>query len=100
MRATRLFHDKTSLPDGSMVEMSIWRVPAVDSERPHGLKHSLFFGRDGRRIVAYDNERGKGNHKHIEGRESRCRFVSMEQLVADFLMDVERARKRESLRKE
>ena len=70
------------------------------SERPHGLKYSLFFGRDGRRIVAYDNERGKGDHKHIEGRESRYRFVSVEQLVADFLIDVERARKRESLRKE
>ena len=100
MQATWLFHDKTSLPDGSIVEMSIWRLPGTDSERPHGLKYSLYFGRDGQRIVAYDNERGKGDHKHIGGRELRYRFVSAEQLVADFLADVEHARNQESKRKE
>ena len=100
MQATRLFHDKASLPDGSIVEMSIWRLPGTDSERPHGLKHSLYFGRHGQRIVAYDNERGKGDHKHIGGRELRYRFVSAEQLVADFLADVKHARNQESRRKE
>ena len=97
MSATRLFHDKTSLPDGSIVEMSIWQLPTTNAERPHGLKYSLYYGRAGERIVGYDNERGKSDHKHIEGREMRYRFVSVEQLVADFLTDVERIRKQQTL---
>jgi hypothetical protein len=55
------------------------------------LKYSLFYGRDGVRIVGYDNERGKGDHKHLGVMETRYRFVSVEKLVADFLADVERA---------
>ena len=100
MKAIRLFHDKTSLPDGSIVEMSIWRLPATDLERPHGLKYSLYYGRPGERFVGYDNERGKGDHKHIDGREMRHRFVSVERLVADFLTDVDRVRRRQLQRKD
>ena len=93
MKAIRLFHDKTSLPDGSLVEMSIWRLAAANPERPHGLKYSLYYGRAGERIVGYDNERGKGDHKHVAGRETRYSFVSVEQLVADFLADVDQVRR-------
>ena len=100
MKAIRLFHDKASLPDGSIVEMTIWRLPAAHPERLHGLKYSLYYGRAGERIVGYDNERGKGDRKHIEGREVRYRFVSVEQLVADFLADVERIRRHESQQRE
>ena len=41
--------------------------------------------------MGYDNERGKGDHKHVAEMETRYRFVSVEKLVADFLADVERA---------
>ena len=91
MKATRIFYDKAVLPDGAIVEMKIWQLPKPSSERPHGLKYSLFYGRDGVRIVGYDNERGKGDHKHLGEMETRYRFVSVEKLVADFLADVERA---------
>jgi hypothetical protein len=91
MKAKRIFYDKAVLPDNSIVEMTIWQLPKQSSERPHGLKYSLFYGRDGLRIVGYDNERGKGDHKHLGEVESRYKFVSVEKLVADFLTDVERA---------
>ena len=91
MKAMRIFYDKAVLPDGSIVEMTIWQLPKLSSERPHGLKYSLFYGRNGLRIVGYDNERGKGDHKHVGEMETRYRFVSVEKLVADFLADVERA---------
>jgi hypothetical protein len=92
MKATRIFYDKAVLPDGSIVEMSIWQLPQISTERAHGLKYSLFYGRDGQRVVGYDNERGKGDHMHVLGVESRYQFVSVEKLVADFLADVERVR--------
>ena len=93
MKAIRLFHDKTSLPDGSIVEMSIWRLPKTDPERPHGLKYRLFFGRAGERFVGYDNERGKGDHKHLGLHEEPYRFVSPRQLMDDFMRDVKGSRR-------
>ena len=92
MKATRIFYDKTLLPDGSVVEMVIWQLPQKSNERPHGLKYRLFFGRDGQRLVGYDNESGKGDHKHILNVEKRYKFTSIEKLVSDFLSDVERVR--------
>lgn len=65
MKARRIFHDKAIFPDGSIVEMTIWQLPEATPERPHGLKYSLYFGHEGERIVGYDNERGKGDHKHL-----------------------------------
>lgn len=91
MKAQRIFHDKAVLADGSIVEMTIWQLPQASSERPHALKYSLYYGRDGQRIVGYDNERGKGDHKHLGNKETRYRFVSVEKLVADFLSDVDKA---------
>ena len=91
MKAQRVFYDKAVLADGAIVEMMIWQLPRASAERPHGLKYRLYFGRDGKRIVGYDNERGKGDHKHLGEVEIRYRFVSLAQLVTDFLADVERA---------
>ena len=91
MKAHLIFYDKAVLADGAIVEMTIWRLPKASSERPHGLKYSLFYGRNGLCIVGYDNERGKGAHRQVGEVETRYRFVSVEKLVVDFLADVERA---------
>ena len=90
MKATRIFYDKAVLPDGFIVEMVIWQLPTPSPERHHGLKYRLYFGRDGQRIVGYDNERGKGDHKHILDVEKRYKFTTPQKLVADFLADIER----------
>jgi hypothetical protein len=91
--ADRIFYDKATLPDGSIVEMVIWRLPEPLPPSTHGLKYRLFYGKDGKRVVGYDNKRGKGDHRHVGGRERAYRFVSVEKLVADFLTDVETARR-------
>lgn len=90
MKARRIFYDRTIFPDGAIVEMTIWQLPRATLERPHGLKYSLYFGRSGVRLVGYDNERGKGDHKHLRNVESRYKFRNVETLVADFLADVAR----------
>lgn len=90
MKAERVFYDKTLLPDGAIVEMVIWKLPKPTKDRPHGLKYRLFYGRNGLRVVGYDNERGKGDHKHLHEIEVPYAFTSVEKLVADFLVDIER----------
>jgi hypothetical protein len=92
MKAALIFRLKHELDDGAIVEMVIWRVPQSVPGSHHGFKYRLYFGKGGRRLVGYDNERGKGDHRHVLGREFSYRFSSPEQLVADFLADVEEAR--------
>jgi len=89
MKAVRIFYDKTVLPDGNVVEMTIWQLPHPTHERPHGLKYSLFYGGPNGRLVGYDNESGKGDHKHLRDVESPYKFIDVETMVADFLADVE-----------
>lgn len=91
-RATLFYRDKGLLLDGGIVEITIWRLPSADSERPHGLKYSLYYGKSGERLVGYDNERGKGDHRHFLGREEPYTVVSADQLIADFMADVRRVR--------
>jgi hypothetical protein len=93
-QATLAFHDKQVLADGAIVELKIWRVLQAVVGSQHGLKYSLFYGYPGRRLVGYDNERGKGDRRHLEGEESPYRFTTIEQLIEDFLADVRPVRSR------
>jgi hypothetical protein len=93
MKAVPIFRLKHELDDGAVVEMVIWRVPRPVHGSAHDFKYRLYYGRHGRRVVGYDNERGKGDHRHVRSREFPYRFDSPEQLVADFLADVEDARR-------
>jgi hypothetical protein len=92
MKARLAFHDKQVLPDGSIVEMRIWEIQSSAPGSRHRLKYSLFYGRPGHRLVGYDNERGKGDHRHVQSEETPYSFKSVEQLIEDFLADVRRLR--------
>lgn len=93
-KAKLVFHAKDEFSDGSIVEIRIWRLPEATDERPHGLKYSLFYGRPGERWIGYDNERGKGDHKHIFGIESAYEFVDADRLLSDFQADIKKLRSR------
>jgi hypothetical protein len=43
---------------------------------------------DGVRVVGYDNERGKGDHKHFGAIEVAYEFKGVASLLADFWLDV------------
>jgi hypothetical protein len=80
--------------DGTILEGVVWQLPKPTFDRPHGLKYRLYFGlADGTCLVRYDNETGKGDHRHYGENEEDYRFISREQLIADFRADVERVRK-------
>jgi hypothetical protein len=92
MKAKRIFYDKQRLPDGAVIEMLIWQLPKADEERKHGLKYSLFYGKDGNRLIGYDNEKGKGDHRHYGENEESYIFETLEKLVSDFIDDVNELR--------
>jgi len=41
-------------------------------------------------VIGYDNERGKGDHRHIGGKEEFYAFTTVDALIADFIADVEK----------
>jgi len=51
-----------------------------------------FYGRPGVREVGYDNERGKGDHRHFKGVEAPYPFSNVEQSLIDFWSDVHAVR--------
>ena len=94
MRAKLIYREKYIYADGAIREMVLWQLPEKTSENPHGLKYWLYYGlSDGTCVVRYDNETGKGDHRHREEREERYKFKNVETLVEDFLEDIEKARR-------
>ena len=91
-KATLLADRRYDFADGSFWELRAWAVPVPVEPSRHGYKYSFVYIVNGERIVGYDNERGKGDHRHYLGRETRYLFRSIEQTLADFLDDVERVR--------
>jgi len=89
MKAERIIHDKLTT-DTLIVERVVWRLPHASAERPHGLKYRLYCGyRDGTCVVRYDNEAGKGDHRHYGAREERYCWSSLTTLLTDFRHDIE-----------
>lgn len=95
MDATLIRYVKRTLPDGYIYEIVIWLVPEPVAGSTHDYKYRLFFGRNGKRIVGYDNERGKGDHRHLEEQELSYLFFDIDQLEADFVADIENWKSRQ-----
>jgi hypothetical protein len=43
-------------------------------------------------LVGYDNERGKGDHRHFLDREEPYQWLGVDRLIGDFLADVKEFR--------
>jgi hypothetical protein len=91
--ATLVLHRKRLFDDGAIAELKLWLVPSAVPGSKHEFKYSLYYGRHGKRLIGYDNESGKGDHRHYGDREEAYFFTSPEQLLADFLADVRALRK-------
>jgi len=75
-----------------VVEIVLWKLPQATEDRPYGYKYRLFLGRRRTCLVRFDNETGKGDHRHVgeQGIEEPYRFVDLERLFADFRDECER----------
>lgn len=92
MKATLIYKERNQLKNGSILEIVIWQLPEKTKDRPHGIKYRLYFGdSDGNCLVRYDNESGKGDHKHIGDKEVSYKFSDIETLIRDFHDDIDRA---------
>lgn len=94
MQAVLMHRSKISYPDGAIREMVVWRLPQASKGCHHRIKYRFYYGlADGTCLLRYDNEFGKGDHRHIKDREEPYTFVSVSKLVADFFADIKQLRK-------
>ena len=74
----------------SFAELVLWRVPTTVMGSMHSYKYRLAYVVDSVCVVRFDNEVGKGDHRHFGTTESAYRFSSPEKLLADFQTDITR----------
>jgi hypothetical protein len=87
--ATPVLNIKRECPGGAILQIVIWQLPQPTAERPHGFKYRLNYSLpDGKTLVRYDNEKSKGDHKHIRSVQHSYKFTSIRQLLLDFNADV------------
>lgn len=88
MKAQLIAQAKEVRDDGSIVEIIVWELAEPLPPCVHSFKYRLYFGRAGDCFVRYDNERGKGDHRHVGNEESDYEFTTLEALLDDFESDV------------
>ena len=96
MPASLLFRRRVVLAPGEFAELVLWRVPKPVKGSTHGYKYRLAFVANGECVVRYDNEPGKGDHRHYDELERPYAFVDVDKLLADFERDVQRWRNENS----
>lgn len=92
MRATLITRFKDVSPEGYLMELVVWRLEEPVPPCRHIYKYRLVFVVDGERKIGFDNERGKGDHYHVVGEERPYLFTGVDQLVEDFIAEVEKWR--------
>lgn len=81
--------ERLDLMDGVTVELVVWRVPSPVKGSAHRFKYRLALIADGVCVLRYDNEAGKGDHRHLGTREFPYDFRDVEQLKVDFWTEVD-----------
>jgi hypothetical protein len=93
MAAELLIDERHVLDAQAFVEIVVWRLPRPVSGSRRFFKYRLAVVVDEVCVLRYDNESGKGDHRHIGSKEARYSFVDPDTLLADFWRDVERLRR-------
>ena len=82
--------ERQLIAENSFVELVVWELPLSAPGSAHALKYRLALVVDGNCMLRYDNESGKGDHKHIGDAEFAYEFTTPERLLEDFWNDVDR----------
>ena len=92
MKTRLITRTKNLTTDGAILDVVIWRVPTPVPPTEHCYKYSAVYIVNGVRVVGFDNERGKGDHCHLDGVEVPYEFKTVDQLIEDFIAAVDARR--------
>lgn len=92
MNAVLLLRRRIELDERSFAELVVWQLPHRLPGSTHPFKYRLAYVVDEVCVLRYDNEAGKGDHRHLGEVETAYRFSTIDQLIDDFRNDVESMR--------
>jgi hypothetical protein len=87
-----LLRQRVPVSEAAFAEMVVWELPRRLRGSAHTYKYRLAFVVEDVCVLRFDNEAGKGDHKHMGETETPYVFVSLTQLLADFRYEVDRWR--------
>ena len=90
MKAKLVHKVRRRLREGAFFEIVIWEVPESVRASRHRFKYSLALVVNEICVMRYDNEAGKGDHKHIGPVEMAYEFINVNKLMDDFADDIAR----------
>jgi Family of unknown function (DUF6516) len=90
MKAAELVRTRVVYAEDAFAEVVLWRVPKPVPGSTHDYKYRLAYVVQGACVVRYDNEAGKGDHRHFGTRQSDYAFTTPEALLGDFQRDIAR----------
>ena len=77
------------LGEDRFADLTIWQVPNAVPGSAHTFKYRLAFVVDDVCVLRFDNETGKGDHRHVGADQVPYMFTTLEKLVTDFWQEVE-----------
>ena len=90
MKAVQLIRTRITYSGIAFAELVLWQLDKPVAGSAHAFKYRLAYVVQGVCVLRYDNETGKGDHRHFGSRERPYVFTTPEQLIADFQHDIER----------
>ena len=90
MPATELLRTRIVYSEFSFAELVLWQLPTAVPGSLHRFKYRLAYVVRGVCVLRYDNEVGKGDHRHYEGKESAYVFTGPDELIEAFQADISR----------
>ena len=89
MKAQELLNERSQQGEHAFAELRVWRVPEPVRGSAHAFKYRLALVVDGVCVMRYDNEAGKGDHRHLGAVETPYVFTTLADLLADFWHQVD-----------
>jgi hypothetical protein len=90
MKAVELVRTRIIYSETAFAELVLWQLPASLPGSSHQFKYRLAYVVRGECVLRYDNEAGKGDHRHYGSKESGCVFTDPDELIAAFQADIAR----------
>ena len=90
MPAVELLHGRVTFGEDAFAELVLWQLDKRVRGSRHRYKYRLAYVVAGEPVIRYDNEAGKGDHRHYDAAEETYSFSTPERLVVDFQRDITR----------
>jgi predicted transcriptional regulator len=89
-KAKSLINTRIQYGPHAFAELAVWEPPVIVIGSKHKYKYRLAYVVHRCCVLRYDNEARKGDHRHYGALQRPYHFISIRQLIQDFLADIAR----------